>query len=513
MKSDQPDTILSIDVGTQSVRALVFDLHGRMIARSQVHIEPYYSAHPGWAEQDTAVFWDAVGEACRQLWTLPEVRRESLACCVLTSQRGTVVNVGADGEALRPAIIWLDQRRATDPPPVSRKWRFLFALGRATQTVRYVRENAEVNWLRQHQPDIMRRSHKILLLSGYLIHRLCGRYADSTSAQVGYVPFDQKKQTWAAADSWLWQGFAIEPRHLPELVAPGEVIGAIHAEAAAHTGLPLGLPLVAAGADKACEILGSGCIAPHLGALSYGTTATINTTHQRYIEVTPPIPPYSAAIPGRYSLEVQIFRGYWMVSWFKREFGQHEARIAAERGIAPEALFDQLVRDIAPGSEGLVLQPYWTPGVRVPGPEARGAIIGFRDVHTRAHIYRAILEGIAYALREATERIVARSGTPVTELRVSGGGSQSDVALQLTADIFNLPASRPHTYETSGLGAAINGAVGMGFYADYADAVRAMVRIRDTFQPDAATHARYDALYRDVYRRMYRRLKPLYQAM
>ncbi|UUZ53606.1 hypothetical protein LP419_33585 [Massilia sp. H-1] len=116
---------------------------------------------------------------------------------------------------------------------------------------------------------------------------------------------------------------------------------------------------------------------------------------------------------------------------------------------------------------GLMLQPYWTPGIKVPGPEAKGAIIGFGDVHTRAHVYRAILEGLAYALREGKERIEKRSGVAITELRVSGGGSQSDAAMQLTADIFGLPTARPHIYETSGLGAAIDAAVGLGLYPDF----------------------------------------------
>jgi sugar (pentulose or hexulose) kinase len=505
--------ILTIDVGTQSVRAIIFDLNGDIMAKSQVPIEPYYSDYPGWAEQDVSVFWSAIGQACRRLWTLESVKKEAIACVVLTTQRGTVVNVDATGEPLRPAMSWLDQRRADKLPPISKKWQALFRLARATQTIRFVQQNAEVNWLAQHQPEVLERSHKILLLSGYLIHKLCGRYVDSVSAQVGYVPIDQRRQTWASSGHWAWEAFALRRDQLPELVPSGTRMGSITAQATTHTGIPVGLPLIAGGADKACEILGSGCVQPHLGALSYGTTATINATFPRYKEVIPLIPPYAAAIPGRFSLEVQIFRGYWMVSWFKLEFGERERRLAAERDIAPEALLNDLIQDIPPGSDGLVLQPYWTPGIRVPGPEARGAIIGFSDVHTRAHIYRAILEGIAYALREATERIVKRTHVPITELRVSGGGSQSDTAMQLTADIFNLPASRPHTYETSGLGAAINGAVGMGFYPDYESAVATMVRIRDTFQPNPDTHAIYEDLYQNVYRKMYQRLRPLYKTM
>jgi sugar (pentulose or hexulose) kinase len=199
-----------------------------------------------------------------------------------------------------------------------------------------------------------------------------------------------------------------------------------------------------------------------------------------------------------------------MVNWFKEQFGHHEQSQSQESGVAPEVLFDALVNSVPPGAMGLMLQPYWSPGIKVPGPEAKGAIIGFGDVHTRAHLYRAILEGLAYALREGKERIEKRSGVPITELRVSGGGSQSDAAMQLTADIFGLPTSRPHIYETSGLGAAIDACVGLGLHPDFNSAINAMTRIGKTFDPIAQHHATYDALYRRVYQKMYARLQPLY---
>jgi sugar (pentulose or hexulose) kinase len=169
------------------------------------------------------------------------------------------------------------------------------------------------------------------------------------------------------------------------------------------------------------------------------------------------------------------------------------------------------VAQVPPGSMGLTLQPYWSPGLKEPGPEAKGAIIGFGDVHTRAHVYRAILEGLAYALREGKERTERRSKVPITALRVSGGGSQSDAAMQITADVFNLPASRPHLYETSGLGAAIDAAVGLKLHPDFPTAVREMTRISDTFDPHPQHRDVYEELYQRVYRQMYRKLKPLYE--
>jgi sugar (pentulose or hexulose) kinase len=281
--------------------------------------------------------------------------------------------------------------------------------------------------------------------------------------------------------------------------------------AARETGIPEGLPLVAAAADKACEVIGSGSLDSSIGCLSYGTTATINVTHKKYVEPIPLIPPYPSAVPGYYTVEVQVFRGYWMVNWFKQQFGYPELQQAAESELPPEALFDQLVDDIEPGAMGLMLQPYWTPGVKTPGPEAKGAIIGFGDVHTRAHLYRSILEGLAYALRDGKERIEKRSRTPVTSLRVSGGGSQSRNAMQITADVFGIPTAKPHIYETSGLGAAIDAAVGLELYPDFKSAVRAMTHVGEVFEPNQKNHKLYDALYHDVYRKMYKRLKPLYE--
>jgi len=503
--------ILALDNGTQSVRALLFDLRGNLVAKSRVPIQPYVSPQPGWAEQDPAYYWDNLCAACQQLWTLPGARRDAIAGVALTTQRATVINLDKDGQPLRPAIVWLDQRRTEGLPPVSGRWGLAFKLVRMTGTVAYLQAEAEANWIRTHQPAVWARTHKYVYLSGYLTYRLTGRLADSVGCQVGYMPFDYKKLAWAADSDWKWQAVPMPREFLVDLVPPADILGEITPAAAAATGIPAGLPLVAAAADKACEVLGAGCLEPHIGCLSYGTTATIETTNKKYVEVIPLLPPYPSAVPGHYNTEIQIYRGFWMVSWFKQEFGHHEQRVAGERGCAPEDLFDELVNAVPPGSMGLTLQPYWSPGLKEPGPEAKGAIIGFGDVHTRAHVYRAILEGLAYALREGKERTERRSQVPITALRVSGGGSQSDAALQITADVFGLPASRPHVYETAGLGAALDAAVGLKLHPDFPTAVREMTRLGDTFEPNPQHRTVYEELYQRVYRQMYGRLKPLYE--
>ena len=503
--------ILAIDNGTQSVRALLFDTQGNLVGKGKQEIEPYFSEQPGWAEQHPEYFWENLGKACQLLWKNTDALPTQVAGVTLTTQRGTVVNLDEHGKPLRPAIIWLDQRHARVEGPVPGLWGWLFKLLRLEPTVDRFREKTQANWIAQNQPGIWAATRHYLLLSGYLNYRLTGQFRDSVGSQVGYIPFDYKRHQWAGQRDFKWLTMPVRREMLPELVKPGDKIGNLTEDAARHLGLPAPLPVIAAASDKACEILGSGGLTPDVGCMSYGTTATINTTSKRYLEPVRMMPPYPSALPGHYSTEVMIYRGFWMVSWFKREFGLREQKLAEQKGVEPEVLFDELVRAVPAGSMGLMLQPYWSPGVRQPGPEAKGSIIGFGDVHTRSHIYRAILEGLAYALREGKERIEKRSGVPIRRLRVAGGGSQSDAAMQLTADVFGLPAERPHTYETSGLGAAIDAAVGLGLHPDFESAVAKMTRVGDVFHPQADTQQLYERLYREVYLKMYPQLQPLYR--
>ncbi len=509
----EPKRFLAIDCGTQSIRALVFDAQGELLAKAQVALEGYFSEKPGWVEQHAHYFWDSLVRVCHKLWDEEGIAPETLCGLALTTQRATVLCVDEQGKPLRPAITWMDQRQATQLPKIDWWWRLAFKVAGVDDTVKQFLQDAEVNWLHQHQPHILARTHKYLLLSGYLNYRLSGEFKDSVGSQVGYLPFEYKTHQWASPNDWKWQACPLHPDQLPELVAVGDTLGTINRDAYKQTGLPEGLPIVAAAADKACETLGCGALSPHQGQISYGTTATFNTVSTKYIEPIRYLPPYPAAVPNHFSCEYQIYRGYWMVSWFKEQFAHKEHMEAQTHGLSTEEILDQQAATIAPGAEGLVLQPYWSPGVRYPGPEARGAIIGFNDNHTRAHIYRALLEGIAFGLRSGKEKMERRSGTQITELFVSGGGSQSQTALQITADVFNLPVQVPQHYETSGLGAAINVAVNQGVYSDYASAIQAMCRTRSVIEPNKSNVALYEAMFKSVYQKLYQRLSPLYKEL
>ena len=506
----QPSLILAIDFGTQSVRALAYKQSGECLAKHQLPIDQYQHPEPGWTEHDVAGFWTLLTSSCRGLWA-QGVDPVEIAAVVVTTQRATVINLDETGRPLRPAIIWTDQRRAPPRGRLPWLWRALFALLRIRPIVENLEAEAEANWLERHQPELLARTAHYLLLSGYLNYRLTGEFKDSAGSQVGYVPFDFKKQDWCADSDWKWHSMAIKRYMLPTLAAVGERLGAITADAAKETGLAEGVPVIAGAADKACEVLGVGALETGVASISCGTTATINTTRSAYVEVVPFMPAYPAALPGHFNTEIQVFRGFWMVSWFLEQFGEAERQQAAERGVTAETLLDELLVQTEPGAGGLLLQPFWNPVLGETGPEGRGSIVGFRDFHTRAHLYRALIEGLAFALRSGKERIEQRTKTSVACIRLSGGGAQSDQVAQIVADVLNLPVERFEDCEASGRGAAMVGAAAMGWYPSIAAAGAAMAGETYRTIPDPEVTQRYETLYRDQYRPLYGRLKSLFE--
>jgi len=306
---DNKDLLLAIDNGTQSLKALIFDLEGQLLVKKLVPFTPYFSDQPAWAEQDPDVFWQALCRGCQGLWLQNNTYRERIAGVAITTQRGTVINVDENGKPLRPAMLWLDQRKTHGSPPVGGLWGGIFGIAGLKKTVAYLQAEAEANWISTYQPEVWQKTHKYLLLSGYLTYKLVGKFVDSVGCQVGYIPFDYKRLRLSARWDWKWKVLScIDPSIMPELIPPGRILGTISAKAANETGIPQGLPLVAAAADKACEVIGSGSLESNIGCLSYGTTATINVTHKKYVEPIPLIPPYPAAVPGYHTVEVQVFR-------------------------------------------------------------------------------------------------------------------------------------------------------------------------------------------------------------
>ena len=502
--------VLTVDLGTQSIRAMLVDADGNIVRiQKKPFRPPYYSLQPGWAEQAPSVYTDGLCEVTQALRAEAGELWERILAVTLTTIRDTPVCVDADGNALRDVILWLDKRECTPDAPVPPLSRLAFGLVGMQKSIDLQRRVSVCNWIMKHEPDVWARTHKYLMLSGYLTGFLTGVLADSAANMIGHIPYDSKVHGWMKKNDMRRCIFDIPLEKLPALVEPGEALGRITERAARLTGVPAGLPLIATGSDKGCETLGLGCITPERAAIGLGTTATVELTTKGYMEPLPFIPAYPAVLPGHFNPEVQIYRGYWLVSWFKNEFAQKEVAEAARTGGSAEALLNERLCEVPAGCNGLTFQPYFTPGVVM--PEARGAVIGFSDVHTRIHIYRAIIEGIGFALLDGLRTMEKRGKCKVTALYVGGGAAQSDEICRITANLFGLPVSRVQTYEASGLGSAIVAFAAMGVYRDIPDAVDHMVHTRDTFAPDAAEHAVYEKLYREVFTQIFGRLLPLYK--
>ncbi len=503
--------IIAIDSGTQSIRAVLFDRGGAEIALERAEYEPYFSLAPGWAEQRTEDYWAKLCQVCRGLMAKIDVDRGEIAGIGLTSQRNTVIPLDEAGHALRPAILWLDQRAVAKTPPLGKLIGLAAELIGQGEALRYAQKQSKFLWIKQHEPEIYAKTHKFVQATGFFVRQLTGEFRDSYAMVSGIFPFDYKKlRLFGGPMSFIYDALGIRKDQCVELLPPDQPLGRITAEAARATGLPEGLPLVVGAGDKQCELLGAGAIEPSIGAISFGTGTAMEVISHTYIhDARMRFFTWPAAVPNAWVLEMFIMRGFWMVTWFKQEFGHREAIEAARRGVAPEVVLDEVIRDIPPGSMGLMLQPFWTPAAS--NKYGRGAIIGFGDNHTRAHIYRAILEGLCFELRRMQEIVQRKNGVALREIRVGGGGSRSDVAVQIAADMFNLPVSRMATAETAALGAAIDAGVATGMHATFGEAVAKMVRQGKTFQPNPDCHRIYNQLFTDVYKKSFGALEPTYR--
>lgn len=503
--------VLTIDYGTQSVRAMIFDKEGNDYGKVKIAFTPYYSKQVGWAEQDAEFYWAKLCEATRGL--KEEVNSEiwdRVAGVAITTIRDTVVVVDKEGKPLRPVILWLDQREIDNPEKhFSAGLKGLLKSVKMYETALIQCKTSPCNWIHQNEPEVWNKMHKYLMFSGYMTYLLTGVMKDSVANQIGHIPFDYKPKTWNGPHSLTTPLFDVTAKDMPELVEPGEIIGRITAKAAAETGIKEGLPLIASGSDKGCETLGSGCVDSTGASLSFGTTATVQMTTDKYVEPEMFVPSYPAVLPGKYNPEIEIFRGYWMLTWFKNEFAHKEVKEAEGLGISAEELLNRHLKDVPPGCDGLILQPYWTPGIK--HPSARGAILGFADCHTRAHIYRAIIEGIGFGLYDGLLSIQKKTKIKVKYLSVSGGGSQSDEICQITANLMGIPVRRVQTYETSSLGAAITAFTGLKAYPSFEEAAKKMIKTKDEFLPDMDEHKFYHKLYKHVYKNIYPNNKKLYK--
>ena len=503
--------VLVIDVGSQSMRGIVFDEKGNLLVKEQVKYLPYLSKQSGYMEQRPEMYWDTLCQITNALCKKsPDIMNNLLGMSIDTF-RDTAVLLDKDLKPARNCILWSDMRRADTSKKLPLKQRFLFRLVNMHRTIEATRQRVLTNWIQDNEPETWAKVRKVTLISGYLNFQLTGNLTDSYASTIAHLPFDYKRRKWLTKNALLYPVYNLPLDKMIPLCSPGDVMGQISQEVSRLSGLPVGLKVYAAGSDKSCETLGSGCLNRNVASISFGTASTINFSTQKYFEPEPFMPSYPSVAKGYYNPELQIFRGYWMITWFKNNFAQHLSKRAEETGRSVEELMNEEMEAIPAGSDGLILQPFWQAGLTT--PEARGSIVGFTDWHTRAHVYKAIIEGIDYALREGLERMSRRGHHKIEYLTVSGGGAQSDLICQIAADVFNKPVKRVQTYETAALGAAISTFCACGVYNNVEDAARNMIRFVDTFTPNADNAKVYDDVYKHGYMKLYKKLQKIYRHM
>jgi sugar (pentulose or hexulose) kinase len=488
--AEQKDLVLSLDCGTQSIRGFLFDAEGVLLLKESVEVGEYTAEKPGQAEIDPRRFRDAIAEVCRMIREdRPDLFRR-IAGITASCMRECMILVDEQGEAIRPCIVWLDRRTTAvvrPKNPILRNALRLFGVySMATKSAMV----SYTNWLQDNEPENWKKAYKFAYLSSYLNRWLCGRFVDTASAQAGHVAFNSKKFDWAGPLDIKYYLFPLDREKAVDIVDPGTVIGTLTEAAATALGLDPETKVIACASDKACETLGCGCADDRAAVLSFGSQTTIQTTIHRYYEVEPLVPAFAAAVPHCWNAEQQIYRGFWMVRWFIHNLGLQTVKEDDES----ETIMEDYIRTTPPGADGLIIYPYW--GACVKRPDSTGAMVGFKDYHTRAHIYRAMLEGIGYTLKEAMLVMEKKKGSPMEYLVASGGGSQSAVVCQMMASIMDRPIVRMHTYEATGLGAAMTGYVALGRYGSFEDAAAAMTQIAERYEPQPVDALQYRTLYK-----------------
>lgn len=500
---------LTYDIGTQSLRAILVNNHGEFIGFKQVKYDPVYeSPQLGWAERDADSYYEYMCRATAELKDSLPVVFGKIEGVTITCIRDSVVNVDADGRPLRPAILWPDGRQASGEPKLNVVQKTIFGTLGLTDLINMQYKKSFCNWIMENQPEIWEKTYKFMYLSAYLTYRMTGEFTDAVACTVGHMPFDVKTRQWAGPNSLTRPIFDIPEEKLIRVTDSCELMGKITAKAAAELGVKEGTPVYASGSDKACEIVGLGCIKKSQAAVSFGTMATVSLNSPDYLEAERFVPPYPSVRKGWYTPEYELYRGYWLVSWFVDQFCAEEAETAGRVDKKVEEILCSKIGEIEPGCNGLFLSPYFSPDVIQ--PFARGGFLGLADYHTREHMFRAVIEGINYALMEGTEKIEKHGNFKFEEIRAAGGGSQSSEICQITADMFGIPVRRTISHESSALGAGMAVFVAMGEFAGFEEASENMVKIKDEFFPDTKNTEKYRKLF-EVYKKIYSTMKPIYK--
>jgi xylulokinase len=490
---------MGIDTSTTATKALLIDDTGAVIGVASREYA-YQTPHPLWSEQEPDLWWEATAASLRQLLAETGVEPAAIQGIGLTGQMHGLVLLDKDGRSLRPAILWNDQRSQAQCDAIRER------LGRE-RLIRITGNDAltgftapKILWVRDNEPEHYAQVTQILLPKDYLRFKLTGEYATDRAGGAGTLLFDLAARDWSPE---VLGALEIDPAWLPATYEGTAVTGMVSSAAAEATGLRAGIPVFGGSGDQAAAAVGTGAVQEGVVSLSLGTSGVVfATTESATVEPQGRLHAFCHAVPGRWHLMGVMLSAAGSLRWFRDAF-------------APGQPFDGLVApagDVPPGSDGLLFLPYLT-GERTPHPDplARGAFVGLTVRHQLPHLTRALLEGVAFGLRDSFELMKTAGLAGVDQVRVTGGGAKSALWRAILADVLNAELVTVNTVEGAAYGAALLAATGAGIFPDVDAACDATIRVTGRTVPGEGA-AVYESLY-PHYRGLYPALRPSFTAL
>jgi xylulokinase len=481
---------LGIDTSTTSSKALLIDEQGNVIA---VASSPHtlQTPKPLWSEQDPREWWEAVAASIKSVLEKAGIGGERIAAVGLTGQMHGLVLLDGAGNILRPAILWNDQRTQSQCDEIHRligKEKFIQITGNVALTGFTA---PKILWVKESEPEVFAKAKHVLLPKDYVRLKLTGEYAMDKADGAGTVLFDLKARDWS--DEVL-SALDIPRAWMPRTFEGTEFTGYVNEEAAAFTGLKVGTPVAAGGGDQAAGAVGVGAVEPGIVGLTVGTSGVVfATTPSALIEPDGRLHAFCHAVPGMWHFMGVMLSAAGSLQWYRDT-------------LAPNVSFDDLLKEaesIPAGGEGLQFLPYLS-GERTPHPDplARGAFIGLTLRHSRAHMTRAVLEGVAFGLKDSFTLIQNAGLGTITQVRASGGGTKGALWRQILASVLEAELVTVNTTEGGAYGAALLAGVGAGAWSDVASACKQSIRITGSTFPvekEAWVYRKSYAVYRELY--------------
>lgn len=493
---------LGIDLGTSAVKCILVGEDGS-VAASRSEEYPLYTPQPGWAEQHPEDWWTGTAACIRALLADASIAGGEIAGVGLSGQMHGSVFLDKELRVVRPALLWCDQRTAAEcdwiEATIGQQ-----ELARLTGNRALTGFTApKVIWLRNHEPEQFARTAHLMLPKDYVRLQLTGEFGMDMADASGTLLLDVAHRRWSQE---VLENLGIPAEWLPPLYESNDIAGRLTAEAAQLTGLAEGTPVVAGGGDQACGAVGVGVVREGIASVALGTSGVVFVHDDTYhADPLRRLHAFCHGVPGRWHRMGVMLAAGGSFQWWKNHFAFEELQKAKAEGRDVYEYLTALAETAPLGSEGLLFLPYLS-GERTPHPDpkARGAFIGLTVRHSKAHLTRAVLEGITFGLRDSME-LVKQSGIQIRELRVNGGGARSPFWRQMIADIFGLPVVTVNSTDGPAYGAAVMAASGVQ-NVDITELCDRWIRPVTRTEPNPASSARYESFYA-VYRTLYDTLK------